>query len=189
MANGINKIILLGNLGSQPELRHLPNGNAVLNISLYTDESYYDNTTNQKVETGEWHNLALFGPKAENIAKYANKGDQIYIEGSNKTREWEKDGVKRWSTEIKVSDFRFLRNGTRDQQAPAAGQNAQQGQQSAPQSSAQPAYAAPAQAQPPIGFFNADGSVMSVNEANRYKGVGYVDGWFQGQIPPVLPNQ
>ncbi len=116
MATGINKITLLGNLGAQPELKFMPNNNPVLNVSLCTDESYY-NDQNQKVEEEEWHKLVVFGRKAESIAKHANKGDQLYIEGKNKTRSWESNGIKRYITEVEVKDFRFTRSSKNPQPA------------------------------------------------------------------------
>lgn len=174
MANGINEIILLGNLGSQPELRHLPNGNPVLNISLCTDESYY-NDQNEKVLDEEWHNLQVFGRKAETLAKHANKGDQIFIKGRNKTRKWDKDGQTHYTTEVQVKDFRFLRNGTRGDQAPAA-------QQAPYNQSPQPAAQ-------PTGFYEADGSAMPSHLVKQFRAAGYTEGWLKGQLPPVLPNQ
>lgn len=173
MASGINKITLLGNLGQDPELRYMPNGNAVLNVSLFTDESYY-NDQNQLVEDGEWHKLSMFGRKAEAFAKYTKKGDQVYIEGRNKTRKWEKDGVERYTTEVLVSDFRFTRG------------SGQQGSQPT-NHSPQPAPAAQ-QAQVMVGHFNADGSAMEPALVQRYVNLGYTEGWQKGFIPPALPQ-
>ena len=102
MARGINKVILVGTCGQDPEVRYLPNGNAVTNLSLATSEAWKDKQTGQKVEMTEWHRVVLFGKVAEIAGEYLRKGSQCYIEGKLKTREWEKDGIKRYSTEVHV---------------------------------------------------------------------------------------
>lgn len=102
MARGINRVILIGNVGGDPETRHLPNGNAVTNITLATTDSWKDKQTGQVVEKTEWHRVVLFGKVAEIAGEYLRKGSQVYIEGRLQTREWEKDGVKRYTTEIVV---------------------------------------------------------------------------------------
>lgn len=102
MARGVNKVILVGTLGQDPEVRYLPNGNAVTNLSLATSEAWTDKQTGQKVEKTEWHRVVLFGKVAEIAGEYLRKGSQCYIEGKLKTREWEKDGIKRYSTEVHV---------------------------------------------------------------------------------------
>lgn len=102
MARGINKVILVGTCGQDPEVRYLPNGNAVTNLSLATSEAWTDKQTGQKVEKTEWHRVVLFGKVAEIAGEYLRKGSQCYIEGKLKTREWEKDGIKRYSTEVHV---------------------------------------------------------------------------------------
>lgn len=99
---GINKVILVGTCGQDPEVRYLPNGNAVTNLSLATSEQWTDKQTNQKVEKTEWHRVSLFGKVAEIAGEYLRKGSQVYIEGKLQTREWEKDGIKRYTTEIVV---------------------------------------------------------------------------------------
>ena len=99
---GVNKVILVGTCGQDPEVRYLPNGNAVTNLSLATSESWTDKQTNQKVEKTEWHRVSLFGKVAEIAGEYCRKGSQVYIEGKLQTREWEKDGIKRYTTEIIV---------------------------------------------------------------------------------------
>ena len=99
---GINKVILVGTCGQDPEVRYLPNGNAVTNLSLATSEAWTDKQTGQKVEKTEWHRVVLFGKVAEIAGEYLRKGSQCYIEGKLKTREWEKDGIKRYSTEVHV---------------------------------------------------------------------------------------
>jgi single-strand DNA-binding protein len=102
MARGVNKVILVGTCGQDPEVRYLPNGNAVTNLSLATSEQWTDKQTGQKVEKTEWHRVSLFGKVAEIAGEYLRKGSQVYIEGKLQTREWEKDGVKRYTTEIIV---------------------------------------------------------------------------------------
>jgi single-strand DNA-binding protein len=102
MARGVNKVILVGTCGQDPEVRYLPNGNAVTNVSLATSEQWTDKQTGQKVEKTEWHRVSLFGKVAEIAGEYLRKGSQVYIEGKLQTREWEKDGIKRYTTEIVV---------------------------------------------------------------------------------------
>ncbi|HDS1729147.1 single-stranded DNA-binding protein [Pseudomonas putida] len=99
---GINKVILVGTCGQDPEVRYTPNGNAVTNLSLATSESWNDRQTGQKVQKTEWHRVVLFGKVAEIAGEYLRKGSQCYIEGKLKTREWEKDGIKRYATEVHV---------------------------------------------------------------------------------------
>ena len=102
MARGVNKVILVGTCGQDPEVRYLPNGNAVTNLSLATSEQWTDKQTGQKVERTEWHRVIMFGKVAEIAGEYLRKGSQVYIEGKLQTREWEKDGIKRYTTEIVV---------------------------------------------------------------------------------------
>ncbi len=102
MAKGINKVILIGNVGGAPETRQLSNGNAVTNITLATTDSWKDKQTGQQQSRTEWHRIVFFGKVAEIAAKYLKKGSQCYIEGRIKTRDWEKDGIKRYTTEIVV---------------------------------------------------------------------------------------
>lgn len=98
---GVNKVILIGTCGQDPETRYLPNGNAVTNLSLATSDQWKDKQ-GQKQEKTEWHRVVLFGKVAEIAGQYLNKGSQVYIEGKLQTREWEKDGIKRHSTEVVV---------------------------------------------------------------------------------------
>lgn len=102
MARGVNKVILIGNVGGDPETRFMPNGNAVTNITLATTDSWKDKQTGQQQERTEWHRVVLFGKVAEIAGEYLRKGSQCYIEGRLQTREWEKDGVKRYTTEVVV---------------------------------------------------------------------------------------
>lgn len=102
MARGVNKVIIVGTCGQDPEVRYLPNGNAVTNLSLATSEQWTDKQSGQKVEKTEWHRVSMFGKVAEIAGEYLRKGSQVYIEGKLQTREWEKDGIKRYTTEIVV---------------------------------------------------------------------------------------
>jgi single-strand DNA-binding protein len=102
MARGINKVILIGNVGADPEVRFMPNGDAVCNITLATSDQWKDKQTGQPQEKTEWHRIVFFGRIAEVIGEYVRKGSKLYIEGRLQTREWEKEGVKRYTTEIVV---------------------------------------------------------------------------------------
>lgn len=108
MSRSVNKVTLIGTLGRDPEVRYMPNGNAVANINIATDESYNDRQTGQKVEQTEWHRISVFGKLAEICQQYLKKGSRVYFEGKLKTREWEKDGVKRYTTEIIANDMVML---------------------------------------------------------------------------------
>lgn len=114
MGRSVNKVTLIGTLGRDPEVRYMPNGNAVANISLATDESYNDRQTGQKVEQTEWHRLVVYGKLAEICQQYLKKGSRAYFEGRLKTREWEKDGVKRYTTEITCNDMMMLDSRSQD---------------------------------------------------------------------------
>jgi len=103
MARGINKAILVGNACQDPETRYLPNGNAVTNFTLATNESWKDKQTGQQMERAEFHRIALFGRLAEIAAQYVRKGSQVYIEGKIQTRKWQaQDGTDRYLTEVVV---------------------------------------------------------------------------------------
>ena len=108
---GVNKVILLGRLGKDPEVRHLENGTPVTSFSIATSESYKDKNSGEKVEKTEWHNIVLWRGLAEVAEKYLHKGDQVYIEGKLQTRSWEKDGVTRYSTEIVGREMTMLGKG------------------------------------------------------------------------------
>jgi len=117
MARGVNKVILVGSLGKDPELRHMPSGSAVCNISLATSESWKDKTTGEKAEKTEWHQVVFFNRLAEIAGEYLKKGSQIYVEGSLETSKYEKDGTTRYSTKIKAREMQML--GGRPEQAAA----------------------------------------------------------------------
>ncbi len=98
--SGVNKVILVGRLGKDPEVRNLENGASVANFTLATSESYKDKTTGEKKEITEWHNIVLWRGLAEVAAKYLHKGDMIYVEGRLRTRSWEKENITRYTTEV-----------------------------------------------------------------------------------------
>jgi len=109
MARGINKVILIGHLGADPETRYMPSGGAVTNLRLATTESWKDKNTGDQQERTEWHNVAMFGRLAEIAAEYLRKGSQVYIEGRIRTRKWQdKEGNDRWTTEIVANEMQML---------------------------------------------------------------------------------
>jgi single-strand DNA-binding protein len=109
MARGINKVILVGNLGKDPETRYMPNGKAVTNFSIATSESWTDKQSGDKQERTEWHNIVMFEKLAEIAAEYLRKGSQVYVEGSLRTRKWQdKEGKDRYTTEIVARDMQML---------------------------------------------------------------------------------
>ncbi|MGH8042329.1 MAG: single-stranded DNA-binding protein [Rudaea sp.] len=108
MARGINKVILVGNLGADPESRYTPSGTAICSIRMATSESWKDKQTGEQQERTEWHRVEFFGRLAEIAAEYLKKGQQVYIEGKLRTDEYEKDGVKRWSTKIIADEMQML---------------------------------------------------------------------------------
>jgi single-strand DNA-binding protein len=108
MGRSVNKVQIIGTLGRDPEMKYLPSGSAVVTISVATDESYNDKNSGQKVEKTEWHRLTAFGKLAEIVGQYLKKGSKAYFEGKLRTNEYEKDGIKRYSTEIVVNDMMML---------------------------------------------------------------------------------
>jgi len=109
MARGVNKVILVGNLGQDPETRYMPSGGAVTNVSLATTEAWKDKQSGEQVEKTEWHRLVFFNRLAEIAGEYLKKGSQIYIEGQLQTRKWQdKEGLDRYTTEIKVREMQML---------------------------------------------------------------------------------
>jgi single-strand DNA-binding protein len=109
MARGINKVIIVGNLGADPDSRAMPNGNSVTNISVATSESWNDRTTGEKQEKTEWHRVVFFNRLAEIAAQYLKKGSQVYVEGKLQTRKWEdKEGNERWTTEVVANQMQML---------------------------------------------------------------------------------
>lgn len=143
MAKGINKVILVGNLGNDPEVKYMPSGGAVTNFSIATTDSWKDKTSGERVDKTEWHRVVFFNRLAEIAGEYLKKGSQVYIEGALRTRKWQDQGGQdKYTTEIVGSEMQML--GSR------SGGNESFGQ-SAPQQSNQPARApspSPAQNRP-----------------------------------------
>jgi single-strand DNA-binding protein len=109
MARGVNKVILIGNLGADPETRAMPSGSTVANLRIATTENWKDRTSGENQERTEWHRVALFGKLAEIASEYLRKGSQVYIEGSLRTRKWQdKQGNERYSTEIVGNEMQML---------------------------------------------------------------------------------
>ncbi len=116
---GVNKVILVGNLGADPEIRHLQNGAAVANFRIATSETYKDKTTGEKREQTEWHSVVAWRGLAEITEKYLRKGSKVYVEGKLRTRKWQdKDGVERYTTEIHVDEMTMLDRANNEGGAP-----------------------------------------------------------------------
>jgi len=150
MLKGVNKVILVGNVGGDPEVREMPGGGAVTKLTLATSESWKDKKTGQQQERTEWHKVVSFNRLAEIMGRYLRKGSKVYVEGSLRTQQWEKDGVKRYTTEIVASEMQMLdsRQGAAPQQAQSAPQqqSVQHPQGPVSQSSQQPPSS-------PVGFW------------------------------------
>ncbi len=146
----INKVILLGNVGQDPEVRTLETGVKVARVRLATSERIFNRQTNETTEHTEWHTITLWRGLAEVVDKFVRKGSQIYVEGSIRNREWEKDGVKHYAVEIVADDMKLL--GKRADSAQQGGYQApQQGGYQAPQQGGyQQQYQAPQQPQAPV---------------------------------------
>lgn len=127
MARGVNKVIIIGNLGNDPETRHMPSGNAVTNITVATSEIWKDKQTGQPQERTEWHRVSFFNRLAEIAGEYLRKGSKVYIEGSLRTRKWQdQSGQDRYTTEIVASELQMLDGKPQDgQQRPAPQQQRQ----------------------------------------------------------------
>ena len=107
MAGSVNKVILVGNLGADPEIRRLNSGDAVVNLRVATSESWRDKNTGERKEKTEWHQVVIFNDQLAKVAEqYLKKGMKVYIEGQLQTRKWEKDGVERYTTEVVLQKFR-----------------------------------------------------------------------------------
>ena len=154
MARGINKVILVGNLGADPETRYTASGSAITNIRLATSESWRDKQSGEQQERTEWHRVVFFNRLAEVAGEYLRKGSQVYVEGSIRTRKWQdQSGADRYSTEVVGNEMQMLgsRGGggggdnfdQRTAQPPAQGSGFRDNQQSAPKPESQPATPAP----------------------------------------------
>ncbi len=122
----LNKVILIGRVGADPEVRYMPNGNAVANVRLATNESYKDKTTGQMQEATEWHRVVMYGKLAEIVGQYVQKGKLIYVEGRIRTNKWQdQSGQDRYTTEIIANEMQLLgNNGGRDEMEPKSTQSA-----------------------------------------------------------------
>lgn len=139
-SRGVNKVILVGNLGNDPEVRFMPNGSAVANITIATSETWRDKQTGEQREKTEWHRVALYGKLAEVAGEYLHKGSQVYVEGQLQTRKWQnQQGQDQYTTEVVVQGF----NGMMQM---LGGRNG--GSQNQPQQSQQPSAQQPAPQQP-----------------------------------------
>ena len=152
MARGINKVILIGNLGKDPEVRYSPNGGAIANITLATSESWKDKNTGENVEKTEWHRVVFFRRLAEIVGEYLKKGSKVYIDGKLQTRKWQdKDGNDRYTTEIVANEMQML-----DSRG-AGGSSASFNQESAaPMAAAPQGQSAPQGQAAPMGDFDDD---------------------------------
>lgn len=166
----INKVILVGNLGQDPEVKYMPSGGAVTNLSIATTDTWKDKSSGEKRENTEWHRVVFFNRLAEIAGEYLRKGSQVYIEGNLRTRSWEDNGIKKYSTEIVAREMQMLgsraggssdfapqqQGGGKQQQAQGGGQqHSQQGQQSGSQQGGQQQP----QQQAPQNFDNFDDDI------------------------------
>lgn len=108
MARGINKVILVGNLGRDPETRYMPSGGAVTNVSIATSKSWRDRDSGEQKERTEWHRVVFFNRLAEIANEYLKRGSKVYVEGELRTREWEREGQKHYTTEIVANEMQML---------------------------------------------------------------------------------
>lgn len=140
--SSLNQVQLIGRLGQDPEVKYLPGGDAVCNLSLATSERWKDKNTNEQKEKTEWHKVVIFGKLAEVAGQYLKKGALVFFQGKLETRMWEKDGEKRYSTEIRANQMTMLggkddagqgRDGNNAAQQRPAAQQPRQAQQQAPQ--------------------------------------------------------
>jgi single-strand DNA-binding protein len=146
MARGVNKAILIGNLGADPDTRYMPSGSAVTNCRIATTEAWKDRETGDQQERTEWHNIVFFGRLAEIAGEYLRKGSQVYIEGRLRTRKWQdREGNDRWTTEINADQMQML-GGRPGAGAPAATPSSRSEAPAPAPAAPAPAPAAPAPA-------------------------------------------
>lgn len=138
----VNKVIIVGNLGRDPEMRSFPSGDQVANVTIATTDKWKDKQSGEMKEATEWHRVVFNGRLAEIVGQYLRKGSQVYVEGSLRTRSWEKDGVKQYSTEIRADQMQML--GSREGRGDGGRDN--DGGYEAPRQSAAPASRPPAPA-------------------------------------------
>jgi len=175
MSNGsVNKTILLGNLGQDPEVRYMPNGNAVANITVATSESWKDQS-GQKQERTEWHRVVLFGKLAEITGEYLRKGSQVYLEGKLQTRKWkDQSGQDRYSTEVVIDQGGQMQMlGSRAQSPAQSGY--QKPQQAAPQQGGYPSK--PQQAAPQQGGYAPKPQQAAPQQGGYMADENYLENW------------
>lgn len=168
----INKVILIGNVGLDPEVRTLETGVKVARVRLATTERIFNRQTNETTEHTEWHTVTLWRGLAEVVDKYVRKGSQIYIEGSLRSREWERDGVKHYATEIVADEMKLL--GRRSEGAPQGGYQPQQPQQGG--------YQQPQQG----GYQQSQGGYQQPQQGGYQS--QQPQGGYQQPVAPVMPN-
>ena len=183
MARGVNKVILVGNVGGDPETKYMPSGGAVTNLSIATSESWKDKQTGQPQERTEWHRVVFFNRLAEIASEYVRKGSKVYVEGSLRTRQWEQDGIKRYSTEIVASEMQMLdsRQGGAQDGANAGGFAPNQGGQGQQQNHNQQApQGRPQQQQQP---YQQQPPAQQQPQAQQQQQAGGFDDGFDDDIP------
>jgi single-strand DNA-binding protein len=161
MARGINKVIIVGNLGRDPETRYLPSGGAVTNVSVATSKAWRDRDSGEQKERTEWHRVVFFNRLAEIASEYLKRGSKIYLEGELRTREWERDGQKHYTTEIVADEMQMLdgrggMDGGNGQGASGPGPSQRSGQGSGQASSGGGSRAADDFGPPPSDDFDDD---------------------------------
>jgi single-strand DNA-binding protein len=153
----VNKVILVGNLGKDPEVRYMTNGDAVANVTIATSDSWKDKVTGEKKESTEWHRVVFYRKLAEIVSQYLKKGSQVYIEGRIRTRKWQdKEGQERYTTEIEAEEMKML--GSRQNAASSSGGEAEYGG-SMPSSEASGATRGAAPAKKPTSFEDMDDDI------------------------------
>ncbi|MGI5309974.1 single-stranded DNA-binding protein [Rheinheimera sp. WS51] len=196
MARGINKVILIGNLGQDPEVRYMPQGGAVANLTVATSESWTDKATNEKKEQTEWHRIVIYNRLAEIAGEYLRKGSKVYIEGKLKTRKWQdKDGIERYTTEVIANELQMLDGrGDNQQQGGMGGQQGgYQRPQQAPQQQ-QSSYQKPSQPQQQQGGYQQQQggyqqpAQQAAPQQSYQKPAQQQGGYQQPAQQPVEPN-
>jgi len=132
MAGTVNKVILIGHLGDEVKMHYFEGGNSIGRFPIATNESYTNKQTGEKVENTDWHTIVVRNKLAEICEKYLTKGDKVYVEGKLKNKQWEQDGIKRYSTEIHVNDMTFLTTKNQTESNTTANSSADNQQKTAP---------------------------------------------------------
>ncbi|MGO2146332.1 MULTISPECIES: single-stranded DNA-binding protein [Halomonas] len=189
MARGINKVILIGNLGQDPEVRFTPSGTAVANLNLATSDTWMDRQSGQRQERTEWHRIVLFNKTAEIAQQYLNKGSKVYIEGRLQTRKWQdQNGQDRYSTEIVANDMQMLDGRSGDFQGGGASQNNYPGNQGGMAQGAAPQGGYPQQGGAPQGNNFGGQGYGNNNPGNQGQG-NPQQGGQQAPRPQPAPQQ